>query len=84
MPTRAIHYGHARITYVNPSLSRVPIKETAPNKKRQKHFLSGASALSLCKFQKTKQTVFLRLYVHKYNSHAEFSFKKRVFRLKVC
>ena len=25
MPFRAIHYGHARITYVNPSLSRVPI-----------------------------------------------------------
>ena len=26
MPARAVHYGHARITYVHPSLSRVPIK----------------------------------------------------------
>lgn len=26
MPTMAIHDGHALITYVNPALSRVPIK----------------------------------------------------------
>ena len=56
MPFRAIHYGHARITYVNPSLSRVPIRLSPFFVKKTRPVRQGGKKVFFIYYQPAKSS----------------------------